>query len=78
MPWIVVVYKFLKQWQETSGKNVPTNYKEKCELKRLIQSGKSIDRIVIEPKLSLAMNLPIVTTNYPQQLQRKKKTMKRL
>lgn len=39
MPWLVVVYKFLKQWAETSGKKVPTNYKEKCELKRLIQSA---------------------------------------
>lgn len=40
VPWIVVVHKFLKQWQATSGKNVPTNYKEKCQLKELIQSGK--------------------------------------
>lgn len=39
VPWLVVVYKFLKQWAETSGKKVPTNYKEKCELKRLIQSA---------------------------------------
>lgn len=39
-PWVIVVYKFLKQWQQTSGKKVPTNYKEKCELKELIQAGK--------------------------------------
>lgn len=42
VPWIVVVYKFLRKWQETSGKSIPSNYKEKCELKKLIQNGKMV------------------------------------
>lgn len=39
VPWIVVVYKFLKQWQASNGERIPSNYKEKCELKQLIQAG---------------------------------------
>lgn len=40
VPWIVVVYRFLKRWQGITGKTVPTNYTEKCELKKMIEAGK--------------------------------------
>lgn len=40
VPWIVVVYKFLKKWQlENPGRTGPSNYKEKCQLKQMIQSA---------------------------------------
>lgn len=39
VPWIVVVYKFLRKWQAATGQQIPTTYKEKCDLKKLIQSG---------------------------------------
>lgn len=39
VPWIVVVYKFLQKWQRATGLKIPTNYKEKCALKQMIQSG---------------------------------------
>lgn len=35
----MIVYTFLKKWQELNGNRVPSNFKEKSELKKLIQSG---------------------------------------
>lgn len=39
VPWIVVVYKFLKQWQIDNPGRIPSNYKEKCQLRDMIQAS---------------------------------------
>lgn len=38
VPWIVVVHKFLKQWQIENVGKIPSNYKEKRQLRDMIQS----------------------------------------
>lgn len=51
VPWIVIAYKFLKKWQEKNGNRVPSNFKEKSELKKMIQEGEweSMDLTRSEP-----------------------------
>lgn len=54
VPWIVIVHKFLKQWQANNGGKVPSNYKEKCELKKLIQAGSFLlAKFVLPTKIEL-------------------------
>jgi len=38
-PWLILIYKYLKKWQEENGDRLPSNYKEKNALKQLIKQG---------------------------------------
>ncbi|KAH9493174.1 NEDD8-activating enzyme E1 regulatory subunit [Bulinus truncatus] len=38
-PWLVILYKFLKVWEQLNGGKIPSNYKEKTALKELIKEG---------------------------------------
>lgn len=40
VPWLCVIYKYLQKWRGGDANKMPTNYKEKLELKKLIKSGK--------------------------------------
>ena len=43
VPYVVILYKALKQWQAPtfpSPPHIPTSYKEKIELKDIIQRGR--------------------------------------
>lgn len=39
----MIVYKYLQQWREKTGEKVPSTYKQKCELKKLIREGMTSD-----------------------------------
>lgn len=43
VPWPVVLYKFLKQWSVANGGRMPTTYKEKCELRKMISGAMTKD-----------------------------------
>lgn len=42
-PWLVVLYKFLKQWSALNGNRMPATYKEKSELRKMISGAMSKD-----------------------------------
>lgn len=42
VPWLVVMYKFLQQYQQENA-NVPSTYKEKSKLREMIQSAMTAD-----------------------------------
>lgn len=39
VPWLCVIYKYWQKWRGSDETKIPKNYKEKLELKKLIQSG---------------------------------------
>lgn len=39
VPWLAVVYSYLRQWQDKNNSQIPKTYKEKQELKQMIQNG---------------------------------------
>ena len=36
-PYLVILYKAMKQWQQQSGLKWPANYKEKCQIKEVVK-----------------------------------------
>ncbi|KAK6174690.1 hypothetical protein SNE40_017921 [Patella caerulea] len=38
-PWLIVLYKYLQQWKDSHGGELPKIYKEKSQLKELIRNG---------------------------------------
>lgn len=43
IPWLIVLYKFLKDWAKDKPHPIPKNYKEKSELRDLIRGGMEKD-----------------------------------
>lgn len=39
VPYVVVLYKYLEEWQRENGELLPRNYREKENLRKLIRSG---------------------------------------
>lgn len=39
VPWLVIVNHFLKEWKATNGDRIPSNYKEKSQLRQLIEAA---------------------------------------
>lgn len=39
VPWLCVIYKYWQKWRGDDETKIPQTYKEKLELKKLIQSG---------------------------------------
>lgn len=42
VPWLCVIYKYWQKWRGSDETKIPKTYKEKVELKKLIQSGNTV------------------------------------
>jgi len=40
VPFLIILYKALESWRRTSGKTVPSNWREKEELREIIRESK--------------------------------------
>lgn len=39
MPWLLVLNKYLDQWRQENNGKIPSNYREKLQLKEMIRKG---------------------------------------
>ena len=68
VPYLVILLKQLKMWQDSHGGEIPKNYKEKKEFKQLVDSSRhSVEEENFDEAVK-AVNTAIVKTSVPSEV----------